>query len=259
MDSGKAFVLGCRIDRLTQEETVERCIELIEARKPAQQMSINAAKAVAMRKDRRLRAIADICALVSADGQPVVWASRLLKDPLPQRVPGIDLMNALLEVAAERGFKVFVLGARQDVLTRAIECLERAHPTLRVVGSHHGYFSARDEPGVCQAIREAKPDILLVAMSSPRKEYFLADYAADLDVPLSIGVGGAIDVVAGLTRRAPVWMQQGGLEWLFRMLQEPRRLTWRYVSSNTQFILLVGRELFRRRQELSSSRSEGWT
>ena len=128
MGSGKASVLGCRIDRLTLGETVSRCIELIEAGRPAQQMSINAAKMVAVRKDHRLRAIAEACALVSADGQPVVWASRLLRDPLPERVAGIDLMNELLEVAAQRGYKVFVLGARPETLLRAIERLERRLP-----------------------------------------------------------------------------------------------------------------------------------
>ena len=257
MDSGKASVLGCRIDRLTLGETVSRCIEVIEAGRPAQQMSINAAKMVAVRKDHRLRAIAEACALVSADGQPVVWASRLLRDPLPERVAGIDLMNELLEVAAQRGYKVFVLGARPEILKRAIERLEERLPTLRVVGAHHGYFSTEEEPGVCSAIRAAAPEILLVAMSSPRKEYFLADHSAELEVPLSIGVGGSIDVVAGATRRAPAWMQKTGLEWLFRMLQEPRRLGWRYVQTNTQFGLLLGRELLKHHQELSPDRSEG--
>jgi N-acetylglucosaminyldiphosphoundecaprenol N-acetyl-beta-D-mannosaminyltransferase len=252
MGSDRVSILGCPIDRLTLAETVERCVEIIDSRRPAQQMSINVAKLVALRKDDRLRAIANQCALLNADGQPIVWASHLLGDPLPERVSGVDLMNALLDVAVERGFRVFVLGARDDVLEAAVRRLIAHHPGLRITGHHHGYFTDDEVSAVRDVILVAQPDLLLVAMSSPRKEYFLADNAARLGVPLSIGVGGAIDIVAGITRRAPAWMQRWGLEWLFRVLQEPRRLGSRYITSNTQFLLLLAKELVTRRQSMSS-------
>jgi N-acetylglucosaminyldiphosphoundecaprenol N-acetyl-beta-D-mannosaminyltransferase len=112
-----------------------------------------------------------------------------------------------------------------------------------IAGSHHGYFADADSAEICSLVRAAEPHILLVAMSSPRKEYWLADHAADLGVPFSMGVGGSIDVVAGVTRRAPGWMQRTGLEWFYRFAQEPRRLGPRYLRTNLRFVGLVAREL----------------
>ena len=254
MARDRVSVLGRPIDRLTLAETVDRCVEIIESRQPSQQMSINVAKLVALRKDDRLRAIADQCALLNADGQPIVWASHLLGDPLPERVTGIDLMNSLLAVAAKRGFRVFVLGARNDVLEAAVRRLLAQHPGLRITGYHHGFFTDDEVSDVCDAVRVARPDLLLVAMSSPRKEHFVADNDFRLGVPLTVGVGGAIDIAAGVTRRAPAWMQRRGLEWLFRLVQEPRRLGLRYLSTNTQFLVLLAKELVKGRQSISSSR-----
>jgi N-acetylglucosaminyldiphosphoundecaprenol N-acetyl-beta-D-mannosaminyltransferase len=239
----RAVVLGCPIDRLDLEETVARCDHLIRSRAGAQHVVINAAKLVALRRDPRLSAIIERCALVNADGQSVVWASRLLGDPLPERVAGIDVMERLLWLAQEKGYGAYILGARADVLERAVARLQEQYPRLEIVGHHHGWFAEDESRFVCEQIRSARPEILLVAMSSPRKEYWLDRYGPELGVPFMMGVGGAIDVVAGATRRAPRWMQRIGLEWLFRLLQEPRRLWRRYLVTNTRFALLVGREL----------------
>ena len=239
-------MLGCEIDRLGMDATVKRCEELIEANGVAQHVVVNAAKLVALRSDERLREIVEECALVNADGQSIVWASRLLRDPLPERVAGIDLMYRLLERAEEKGYRVFVLGAKQEVLERAVAELRRRYPRLEVAGYRHGYFSDSESAAVCAEIRATRPHILFVAMSSPRKEYWLAEHAGELGVPFVMGVGGAIDVVAGLTRRAPGWMQRAGLEWLFRLLQEPGRLWRRYFVSNLQFARLLGKELAQR-------------
>ncbi len=242
----RARVLGCAIDRLDMDETVRRCEELIVSGGSAQHVVVNAAKLVALRRDLRLREIVGRCALVSADGQSVVWASRLLGDPLPERVAGIDLMERLLALAEERGYRVFILGARPDVLERAVERLRERHPRLIVAGTRDGYFRDGESAEVCAEIRAARPHILLVAISSPRKEYWLGRHTAELGVPFAMGVGGAIDVVAGVTRRAPSWLQRAGLEWLFRLLQEPRRLARRYLVTNTRFALLLAAELLRR-------------
>jgi N-acetylglucosaminyldiphosphoundecaprenol N-acetyl-beta-D-mannosaminyltransferase len=239
----RATVLGCAIDRLDMEATVSRCRELIESGGAAQHVVVNAAKLVALRRDPELARIVEGCALVNADGQSVVWASRLLRDPLPERVAGIDLMERLLALAGEEGHRVYVLGARPDVLERAVERLRVRYPRLVLAGYRNGYFSDEESAGVCAAIRAARPHLLLVAMSSPRKEYWLATHLAELGVPLAMGVGGAIDVVAGVTRRAPRWAQRAGLEWLFRLAQEPRRLARRYLVTNARFGLLVAREL----------------
>ncbi len=251
----RATVLGCEIDRLDLAETVARCDEFILAREPARQTSINAAKLVSMRRNPRLREIASRSHLVNADGQAVVWASRLLGDSLPERVAGIDLMLALLDLAERNGYSVFILGARREVLEAAITQIRRKFPRLRISGYRDGYFDDTETALVLDEIRAAAPDILFVAMSSPRKEYFLDIDAARLDVPFAMGVGGSIDVVAGLVKRAPLWVQRVGLEWLFRLIQEPLRLAPRYAITNTVFVWLVLREVLRMR--LASPRPAG--
>lgn len=235
-------MLGCRIDALDMEQSVARCREAIEQREGLQHVCVNAAKLVQLRRDQRLAAIVDNCGLVSADGQAVVWAARVLGQQLPERVAGIDLMGRLLEVAEEAEYSVFFLGARADVLESAVQNLRAKHPRLRIVGYRDGYFTDEENAAVCAEIKAAAPDMLMVAISSPKKEYWLAANLPALDVPFAMGVGGALDIVAGITARAPHWMQRLGLEWLFRFLQEPRRLARRYVRTNTEFIWLVLRE-----------------
>jgi N-acetylglucosaminyldiphosphoundecaprenol N-acetyl-beta-D-mannosaminyltransferase len=236
-------VLGCQIDRVDMEQALAYCDEVIQRRGFAQHMAINVAKLVAMRGDPQLRESIERCELVTADGQPIVWASRWLGDPLPCRVAGIDLMEHLLRRAAMRGYRVYVLGAEAEVLEQAVARMRAEYPNLHIAGYHHGYYAPAEEPDVAAAIAAARPDMLFVAMSSPRKEYFLDRFGPTLGVPFVMGVGGAIDVYAGLVRRAPVAMQRFGLEWLFRLLQEPRRLMKRYLATNTRFVIWLFREV----------------
>jgi len=243
--AGRANILGCDIDRVDLARALAFCEDVIQSRSFAQHMAINVAKLVSMRKDAELRSGIERCELVTADGQPVVWASRLLGDPLPSRVTGIDLMNGLLALAAVKGYRLYILGARPDVLELAVTRIHAQYPGLSLVGYRDGYYVQEEEDAVAAAIAAAEPDILFVAMSSPRKEYFLAEHGRTLGIPLVMGVGGAIDVLAGVTRRAPVVMQQTGLEWLFRLAQEPRRLGPRYLSTNTTFMALLSREVTR--------------
>jgi N-acetylglucosaminyldiphosphoundecaprenol N-acetyl-beta-D-mannosaminyltransferase len=244
--TARVELLGCRIDALDMDGTLERCQSFIEERSGAHQISVNAAKLVALRSDPRLREIVSASPLVNADGQSVVWAARLLGRPLPGRVAGIDLMNRLLELAERSGYRVYFLGAHADVLARALEQLQALHPNLVVAGARDGYFSDDESKAVAAGIRDADPDLLFVAMSSPRKEYWVAEQAEDLGVPFVMGVGGALDVVAGTTRRAPRWAQRIGMEWFVRLLQEPRRLFGRYARTNSRFVWLVARELVRK-------------
>lgn len=241
----RAQVLGCAIDRVDLEEALTYCEAVIQGRGFAQHMAINAAKLVAMQRDATLREGIERCELITADGQPIVWASRLLGDPLPCRVAGIDLMEALLARAADKGYRIYVLGATAKVLETAVERMRREYPTLEVAGYRDGYYDDAEEADVAAAIAAVCPDILFVAMSSPRKEYFLARHGQAIDVPFVMGVGGAIDVYAGLVSRAPVWMQRAGLEWFYRLAQEPRRLLRRYVKTNIQFVWLLSRELLK--------------
>jgi N-acetylglucosaminyldiphosphoundecaprenol N-acetyl-beta-D-mannosaminyltransferase len=246
-DRARVDVLGCAIDRCTLEEAVARCRDAIEAGAYAQQSSVNVAKLVAMRKDPALRAAVQSSTLINADGQPVVWASRLLGDPLPERVAGIDLMERLLGLAEARGYPVFFLGAREDVLRRGLDAVRGRHPRLVIAGARDGYFQEQESGAVRDEIAAAGPKILFVAMSSPRKELWIAEHGPRLGVPVVMGVGGALDVLAGVVSRAPRWAQRAGLEWLVRLLQEPRRLWRRYLVSNARFLALLGPEIVRRR------------
>jgi len=239
-------LLGCRIDRLGLDATAERCRDAVVRKERIHHVSLAAAKIIYARNDQRLAAILQEAQLVNADGQSVVWASRLLGDPLPERVPGIDLMLRLLEIAEAEAFRIFFLGARADVLAQALTNLRARHPRLMIAGSHHGYFDADSSEQICAGINMARPDILFVAMSSPQKEYWVGDYGPVLDVPVIVGVGGSLDVVAGVVRRAPRWIQRTGFEWAFRLLQEPRRLWRRYLFTNTQFVGIVAAAVARR-------------
>jgi N-acetylglucosaminyldiphosphoundecaprenol N-acetyl-beta-D-mannosaminyltransferase len=239
-------VLGSPIDRVDMDQAVAVCEDAVQSRRLVQHIAINAAKLVALRSDADLLRIAGSCELITADGQSVVWASRLLGEPLPCRVAGIDLMLRLFGLGEERGYKAYILGAEASVLDRAIRQIRSSHPGLQIVGYRHGFFTSDEEPSVVAEIAAASPDMLFVAMSSPRKERFLGRYREELSTPLIMGVGGAIDVVAGVTRRAPESMQRLGLEWLFRLLQEPRRLFRRYLMTNARFMALVLRALLRR-------------
>jgi N-acetylglucosaminyldiphosphoundecaprenol N-acetyl-beta-D-mannosaminyltransferase len=225
-------------------DEVERAIDCGSA---LDHVSINAAKIVQFQSDESLRQAVWSYGLSTADGQPVVWAARLLGHPVPERVAGIDLMNVLLERAADRGRRIYLLGARPDVLSRAAAEIMRRYPGIVLAGTQHGYYEPSDEPSVVAAVARARPDMLFVALATPQKELFLARSRGALGVPFAMGVGGAFDVLAGVRRRAPAWTQRMGLEWAVRLGQEPRRLAWRYLDGNARFVYLVLSELVRTR------------
>ncbi len=240
-------VLGCPLDVVNMDEAVARCEQAIASRRYLQHMSVNAAKLVALRDDPEMRTMIARCGLITADGQSVVWAARLLGAKLPERVAGIDLMTRLLAAADANGHSVYVLGAHRDVLDTALERLRERYPHLKVAGSRDGYYADDKADDVCEEIRASGADILFVAMSSPRKEYFLGERGSSLGVPFTMGVGGSIDVIAGLTRRAPRALQRAGLEWAYRLAQEPRRLARRYFTTNARFAWMVLRAFVTRR------------
>jgi N-acetylglucosaminyldiphosphoundecaprenol N-acetyl-beta-D-mannosaminyltransferase len=241
----RPVVCGIALDAVTLRDAVETIDQRIVAGDPYEHVSVNAAKLVRIQNDRLLREAIERCELATADGQAVVWAARLLGHRLPERVAGIDLFRALLALAAERRYRIFVLGARAEVLAEAVRRIEHEHPALDVVGVQHGYYTADEEARIVARIRAASPDMLFLAMETPAKEIFLARYREQLGVRFVMGVGGSIDILAGRRRRAPRWMQRTGLEWLFRLLQDPRRLAKRYLVGNTQFMFLVLRERLR--------------
>lgn len=205
---------------------------------------VNAAKLVNMRREPQLREAVLRANMILADGMAVVWASRLLGRALPERVAGIDLMHRLLELADSQGLRVYCLGATDDVLQEAIARIRTDYSGAIIAGHRNGYFEEDDEPALASEIHAANPDMLFVAMTSPKKERFLATWHAQLDVPVCHGVGGAFDVMAGKVERAPRGWQRLGLEWLYRVKQEPRRLWRRYLVTNTLFCLMTVSEFF---------------
>jgi N-acetylglucosaminyldiphosphoundecaprenol N-acetyl-beta-D-mannosaminyltransferase len=241
--SSRVEIMGCLIDNLSMEETLQKIESLIQSGRPHQHVVVNVDKVVKANRDPGLRRIINECALVNVDGMPVVWASRLLGKSLKERVAGVDLFEALVERSAEKGWRVFFLGAREEVVQAVKDLYARKLPRLRVAGYRNGYWNREEETGVVKLIADSRPDLLFVAISSPQKEQFLGRYQAEMKVPFAMGVGGAFDVAIGKVRRAPMWMQRWSLEWFYRFLQEPGRMFRRYFIDDMYFFWLLFKEL----------------
>ena len=237
-------LMGCSIDNLTMEETLQTVEGFIHTGRPHQHVVVNVDKLVKASRDPELRRIINDCALVNVDGMPVVWASRLLGRPLKERVAGCDLFEALMRRAGEKGWRVFLLGAREEVVSKVASTYRHKYPNLVLAGYRNGYWKGEaEEAEVVEQIRAARPDLLFVAISSPKKEQFLGRWQAEMKVPFAMGVGGTFDVAIGHLKRAPLWMQKSGLEWFYRFLQEPRRMFRRYFIEDMAFIRLFLKEL----------------
>ena len=239
-------MMGCAVDNLDMEESLAVVEGFIRSGRPHQHVVVNVDKIVKASRDPGLRRIINDCDLINADGMPVVWASRLLGKPLKERVTGVDLFEALMARAAQKGWRVFLLGAREEVVSGVTRLYPARYPGLTIAGYRNGYWSQAEEEEVVAQISAARPDILFVAISSPTKEAFLARYQAAMKVPFAMGVGGTFDVAVGHVKRAPVWMQKAGLEWFYRFLQEPRRMFRRYFIEDMAFVALFAREWVRR-------------
>lgn len=227
--------LGVPLDALTMDQTLELAARSMRDRQPLQHVALNVAKLVNLRRDRELRDDVFGADLVGVDGMGILLGARLLGAAVPERVAGVDLMESVLALCAERGFRPYLLGARADVLEKAVENILRRHPSLVLAGFHHGYFPIADEAAIVDAIRLAGADCLFVGMPTPRKERFMARHRASLAVPFVMGVGGGLDILAGHVRRAPAGWQRMGFEWLYRTLQEPRRMWRRYLVTNATY------------------------
>ncbi|MBT2543272.1 WecB/TagA/CpsF family glycosyltransferase [Streptomyces sp. ISL-44] len=246
-------LFGVTLDALTMDETVQRCLDAVRRGERIEVGMVNAAKLVNMRRDPRLAEAVAGCDLVLADGQAVVWAGRVLGVRLPQRVAGIDLFMRLLAAAEAADISVYLLGARQEILEMMLRQISERFPKLRVAGSRNGYFADSEQESVAGAIADSRAQLLFLGMTSPKKEIFTAGYGDRTGAHVVHGVGGSFDILAGITRRAPVVWQRMGLEWFYRTLQEPRRLGKRYLTTNTAFLLMTVRELIRRTPSAGSA------
>jgi N-acetylglucosaminyldiphosphoundecaprenol N-acetyl-beta-D-mannosaminyltransferase len=240
-------LLNTPIDRLSMASTVGIIDRCISEKKHIKHVVVNAAKLVYMQANKELFNSVVSSDIINADGQGVVLAARFLGNPLPERVAGIDLMEKLIELSNRRNYKIFFLGAKEFVVQKVVSIYGSKYSKDIVAGYRNGYFSQLEEETVAKQISLSNADILFVGISSPKKEIFLNKYCNVLKVPFIMGVGGSFDVVAGLTKRAPLWMQKLSLEWLYRFFQEPRRMWKRYLKTNSLFIFYVLKEKLRKK------------
>ncbi len=224
-------VLGLRLARMSFAETVDRVEWLIRRGKPGFFITANLHYAMLCERDGRLRQVNGKAAFLTADGMPLVWLSRFLGQPVPERVTGADLVWALCQRAAERGWRVFLLGGGPSVAEQAATAFQTRCPGLRIVGVEAPVLenlTAQEHTELLERIRQARPELLLAALGQPKGELWLAEHIETLGVPAAVQIGAALDFVAGRVRRAPGWMQRTGLEWFWRFLREPVRLARRY-------------------------------
>jgi N-acetylglucosaminyldiphosphoundecaprenol N-acetyl-beta-D-mannosaminyltransferase len=242
-ERGRHDFLGVPIDCLTLRETIAAADRAIQRRQSFQLVCINVAKFIAMRKIKELDCDLRLSDIISIDGMGIVWAARLLGIDVPERVAGVELMEGVLRLCADKGYRPYFLGARADVLQNTVRNIRQRFPALEVAGSRHGYFGPDQEREVVAAIKNSGADCLFIGMPTPQKERLSARHRDDLGVPFIMGVGGAFDVLAGHVRRAPRVIQDIGLEWLFRAVQEPIRLGPRYLVTNATFAAVMAKAL----------------
>ncbi|MBO6605401.1 WecB/TagA/CpsF family glycosyltransferase [Psychroserpens sp.] len=229
------------------QETLNKVEDGIKQNQQIHHVVVNAGKIVSMQTDDKLRESVNESDIINADGQAVVWASKLLNKPLKERVAGIDLMINLVELAHKNNYKIFFLGAKEEVVKKVVDQYAQTYSTDIIAGYRNGYFDKSEEKKIAQQISDSGANLLFVAISSPKKEIFLYENKSTLkDVNFIMGVGGSFDVVSGLVKRAPIWMQNSGLEWFYRFIQEPQRMWKRYLIGNSKFIYLVLKEKFSR-------------
>jgi len=230
-------LLGIPFDNLTITEALDRIDDMVASGKPHYVATANVDFCVQSFEDVELRRILVEAHLTLCDGTPLVWASRLFGNPLPERVAGADLVPMLINRASEKGYRIFFLGGAPNIKKKAVQRLERLYPQVVIAGHYSPPFRPlldMDHDEIVERIRAARPDLLFVSFGCPKAEKWIAMHYRRLGVPVSIGVGATIDFLAGNVRRAPEWMQRAGLEWLFRMAQEPRRLCSRYARDLRQ-------------------------
>lgn len=232
-------ILGINIDPLTMAETVEKVDRMIIENKSLHLMGVNADKINQCHSDEAIKKIVNESGIINADGASVVLAGRFLGQSIPERVAGIDLMQELLVLSNRKGYSVYFLGAKEEVLQDMLAIFKETYPQLRVAGYRNGYFTAEDEEIIQEEIREKDPAIVFVGITSPKKEYLIQKFMGNGLQSVFMGVGGSFDVLSGHIKRAPLWMQKAHLEWLFRVANEPRRLFKRYFVGNVKFIKSV--------------------
>ena len=248
-------ILNCKFHWVTYDDVFQKARQCLNGGERGHFTTVNVAILMALRSNSRLREFVDRSLLTVADGQPIVWLSSLLGKPLPQRVTGVDLIEGLCRTAVETNSSVYFLGSRNKVVRQMVKQIQQQIPNLDIAGFHDGYFPDTDAAKRVDEIRQSGAALLLVGLGAPKQEAFIEDHWEQLGVQLAIPIGGAFDMLTGEKPRAPVWMQASGLEWLWRLMLEPKRLAGRYFSTGTSFLVHAAIALWNRKfnSELKSS------
>ncbi|MDM0763066.1 WecB/TagA/CpsF family glycosyltransferase [Clostridium perfringens] len=235
--------LNTKIDNLTMNEAIEKAEELILNKKPSYVVTPNVDHIVKLETDKEFQDVYNNADLILADGMPLIWISKIKGNPIKEKISGSDFFPRLCEMAAKKGYSLFLLGAAEGVAAKAAKNLTRKYKGLNIVGTYspsYG-FEKKDEEinNIIKIINKSKPDILAVGLGAPKQEKFLYNYKDDLNVPVSLAIGASIDFEAGNIKRAPKWMQNSGLEWLYRLCKEPRRMFKRYLIDDLKIIRIA--------------------
>lgn len=240
--------LGITIDNVTWDETCVQISQLVENREPSYVVTPNVDHIMRLQHNKDFLKIYQNASLVLADGMPLLWGSRFLGQPIIEKISGSDLVPRLACLAAEKGYKLFFLGGREGAAMQAADVLTKKYPKLNIVGCYSppfGFEKNIDEnKKISNLIKKASPDILFVGLGSPKQENWINNNYKEINVPVSIGIGVTFEFIAGLVKRAPIWMQRCGLEWFWRLMMEPRRLWRRYLVDDMQFFFLIIKEKF---------------
>ena len=243
----KSWIDGCFVSKVSKAEICSLIKEwILEKEKGNYITAINVGKLVMMQKDEKLAGCILKSSINIADGFPIFLATKILGNPIPKRIPGIELMEQLLKLASEHRFSVYFFGSKPEILEKAIhQCLLK-YPSFKIAGSHHGYYQKGEEDSLVKEIASHSPDILLVGLGLPQKEYFIDDYVEKLNASVVLAVGGAFDVLAGIKKRAPRWVQSIGIEWLWRSVYDRSRGKLIFKTF-VPFIRILLEELFNQR------------
>jgi N-acetylglucosaminyldiphosphoundecaprenol N-acetyl-beta-D-mannosaminyltransferase len=248
----KVIIGNVLIDNLTMNESLDVIEQFIIERKPRYLNSANVDIIVRYNKDRQFAKFYDRGSLCLADGVPILWASRFLGTALKEKVSGSDLVPKLCELSSQKGYRIFFLGGRPGAGEKAKKLLERKHKSLKIIGNYappFGFEKNTEELGkIFKTIQAAQPDILLVGLGAPTRERWIQANYQQLNVPVTMGVGAAFELISGVVTRAPYWMQRLGVEWLWRLMMEPRRLWRRYLIDSMAFFPIILRQRFRNKR-----------
>lgn len=237
-------LFGIPIDRMNCQQAIERIAEFVDQGSSHQIVTPDTLAMLRARKDNQYLKITKEASLVTPDGAGLLWATATLDHPLIERITGIDLINLICQLAVKKNYCLYLLGSKEEVIQKAVENLERRYPGIRIVGYHHGYFGFNEE-GIIKEIKKKKPDFLLVGMGVPKQEIWISKVKENLGVPVCIGIGGSFDVLSGKIPRAPLWMQNHGMEWIYRLLKEPKRIKRAVALPYFMWLILLGKvELF---------------